>query len=249
MKNIIKKWYYKLSFPKEYDEAFEKILEKSSLEPATIDQYTYGKDYEKDFLMFLYFCEDLEKYYKKTGISEDILLDTLSDIVVWTKIHFRINKKIGLSETHWLVRHLSGRLFKLGRLQFCMESEEIEVHIQEGASLDEKECDESFEKAKVFFKNYFPMRKFKYFTCESWLLDDTLKKFLKPGSNILKFASRFTPYEKSESYSALTYIFERTATEKNLSKYKATSRFAEELKKYVLSGGKLYMVKGRIDIV
>ena len=88
--------------------------------------------------MFLYFCEDLEKYYKKTGISEDILLDTLSDIVVWTKIHFRINKKIGLSETHWLVRHLSGRLFKLGRLQFCMESEEIEVHIQEGASIDEK---------------------------------------------------------------------------------------------------------------
>ena len=73
-----------------------------------------------------------------------------------------INKKAGLylGELNWLKRHLSMKLFKLGRLQFafgeaiCDLAEKnikkgdnvIEVHIPAAGHLLKSECEKSFEK-------------------------------------------------------------------------------------------------------
>ena len=123
--DIIKKWYYALDFPREMDEPFE-----AALASIDIDSDTTVADYEadekngaKNLLYFLYFCEEISRKYKERGIPDEILYDTLRDIVVWTKTWSKLKGELYLGETNWLKRHLGMRLFKLGRLQFCMKQE------------------------------------------------------------------------------------------------------------------------------
>jgi hypothetical protein len=87
---------------------------------------------------------------------------------------------------------LSGVLFKLGRLQFAIQrfSEDDErygiqkgtynigVHIPAVGPLTPEECKKSFDAADCFFAKYFSDISYVYYTCHSWLLDDTLKKIL-----------------------------------------------------------------------
>ncbi|WP_052087771.1 acyltransferase domain-containing protein [Paenibacillus wynnii] len=60
----------------------------------------------------------LTEWYQTRGISQTILVDTLSDFRVWMEQHRKRYGEWGISEVGWLIHHLSGRLFKLGRLQF-----------------------------------------------------------------------------------------------------------------------------------
>jgi len=56
--------------------------------------------------------------YDAKGIPEQVLIDTLGDMVIWMRHHRNKHGAWGLSQLHWLIRHWSGHLFKLGRLQF-----------------------------------------------------------------------------------------------------------------------------------
>ncbi|MCL6601289.1 MAG: acyltransferase domain-containing protein [Paenibacillus sp.] len=60
----------------------------------------------------------LTEWYQTRGLSQTILIDTLSDFRVWMEHHRMRYGEWGLSEVGWLIHHLSGKLFKLGRLQF-----------------------------------------------------------------------------------------------------------------------------------
>lgn len=61
---------------------------------------------------------EITQFYTDKGIPEDIFIDTLSDVRV-TMEHFRsINGKWGLELLSWLYKHFTGKVFKLGRLQF-----------------------------------------------------------------------------------------------------------------------------------
>ena len=250
MKSIIKKWYEKLGFPKEWDSAVCDLLEKAQLSPCLPETYDNSADSCKNLLMYLYFCENLQKKYCEKGIAEKYLLDTLGDIVIWAKTHYSINQSIGLSETSWLIRHVTMKLIKLGRLQFCMAPAEhatpegeisegenvLEIHICEGEKLDVAECRKSIEAAKTFFAEYFPEFEYKYFTCHSWLLDSTLKKMLSENSNILKFQKLFEVVSEDDSNRIVRYIFRWDMTEEKLSGAVCTSSFAETVKSHVLSG-------------
>ena len=261
MKSVIKKWYRRLGFPAVWDEAFDDLLQNSELPSCTVDEYADDEDCGKRLLMFLYFCEDLQKKYANKGIEEKYLIDTLKDIVVWAKTHYAVHGCIGLSETSWLRRHLTMQLIKLGRLQFCMASAEhdipdgrisegenvLEVHICEGEKLDCDDCLKSFAEAKWFFAKYFPEFSYRYFTCHSWLLDETLYQFLGENSNIIKFRSLFEIVRKEESYAILKYIFRWDVTKENLTDAVPKSSFAEKVKKYVLSGGVFYEALGIIE--
>ena len=85
MKEIIKKWYDTLNFPNEYDGAFEKLLSETELTHSTVEEYKSTKDYKKDLLMSLYFCEATAEKAKKQGLPYEVLLETLSDIPTWSK--------------------------------------------------------------------------------------------------------------------------------------------------------------------
>lgn len=220
----------------------------------------------------------LTEWYQTRGLPQTILVDTLSDFRVWMEQHRKRYGEWGLSEVGWVIHHLSGRLFKLGRLQYMpiiykgrikayrhresgelailseagisfrqdgrvmeafgsgeieegwesvfhetdlhvighrileggeadpetiqLEKQEwelvleegdlvLDIHIQEGASLSEADCTESYHMAETFFEESGMGKGFKAFVCTSWLLSPELRRVLPKSSNIVKFQSEF----------------------------------------------------------
>ena len=238
---IIEKWYKLLEFPKEYDEEFYQILEEipvpEDLRIEDTDSWSpYGKE---NLLRHLYFAEQLGEKYKEKGIPESVLIDTMKDIVTWTKTWSKVRGELWLEETHWLRLHFGMRLFCLGRLHFFIlmlpgGNEEMGIEA----------CVESFRMADEFFPKYFPEIPYSKYFCDSWLLDDTLKHYLKPDSNILKFQTLFTPVGKRSDNEIIHCVFPKDTTEENLSEKVATSSFAQKVKDHVMNGGTFYAVKG-----
>ncbi len=262
---IIRKWYEKLSFPRKYDGEFYRLLSDVEIPAdASIDTYTFSRelcDGGVNFIMFLYFCEELKSRYEQKGIPEEFLLATLADLVSWAGIHEELTGKLGISEVGWLGHHFGLRLFRIGRLQYCFEDcrEEIPalgiakgervlgIHIPAGAPLDKEECLKSVEMARDFYKKYFPQVDYRCFTCESWLLDDTLKNFMRADANTVKFRQIFTMTEKKESYSILKYSLGWGATPENYREFKPKNSFTEKIVKHMNEGGKFYAEFGYIE--
>ena len=60
------------------------------------------------------------KLHKKLGIPDDIAKDTYSDLAVWCSFYRESRKVTGLTTRilGWMQKHLSGKLFRVGRLQY-----------------------------------------------------------------------------------------------------------------------------------
>lgn len=262
IKDVIKKWYKALGFPKEYDNEFYRAIEEiNAVVDITLEQYDKScNDGIKNLIYFLYYCEKTAKYYKQKHIPNEILVDTLKDIVTWTIEWSDIKGSLYLGELLWLTRHLSGRLFKIGRLQFCIAGAEqdilkyglkkgdnvIEIHIPKGGKLDKQEVQESIENAKIFFEKYFEEYSYDYFICHSWLLDESLKKYLSQDSNILKFGDMFDKISADKSNAIIRYLFRWDTNEENLLQAVSTSNFASKIQKAVLDGEQFYETLGVI---
>ena len=161
---IIDKWYKKLEFPKIYDREFYSALDKIRISDAiSIETYDVcSMEGKRNLLSFLFMCEGLAHKYREKGIGEEILLATLSDLVIWTKTWSDLKSELYLGQLDWLKRHLEMRLFRLGRLHFCMGQAEcdipwrgvnagdniLEIHIPEGEPLSKEACLKSIETAK-----------------------------------------------------------------------------------------------------
>ena len=252
VKEIIKKWYEKLEFPKSYDKEFRRALNEYEISDAiTLESYDKScTDGKRNLLSFLYLCEGVAEKHRSLGIPEEITLDTLKDVVTWTVSWSCVKGELHLGELSWLAHHFRSRLFRLGRLQFCMGTAEqdiheynikkgdnvLEVHIPEGSRLTPEECKLSFAKARIFFKIYFPDFKFDYITCHSWLLDSELSEYLPEDSNILKFGNLFDRVATNESYAIIRYLFRWDTTPENIRYAYPNTSFAEKVKRAVMRG-------------
>ena len=120
--SVIRKWYERLEFPPAFDRACEAALEQIPIDPGvSIETYDLQcPDGKRNLLSFLYMCEALEETYRELGIGQDILLDTLRDIVRWTENWSAVKGELCLFELEWLARIMRAKLFKVGRLQFYM---------------------------------------------------------------------------------------------------------------------------------
>lgn len=261
-KPIIEKWYQKLGFDAKYDKEFYTALNEIEIpEDLRVEDYDINsQDGKRNFLAFLYFCERTANEYEKRGISEKILMDTLSDLVRWCDTWSELKGELFLGELDWLSIHLQLKLFHLGRLQYCMQKfrhdvpshgikkgdDSIGVHIPSTGPLDTDACRASIDEARAFFAKYFPEYHYEYIFCESWLLDETLKNILKPDSNIVAFGDL---YEKVLSYQAdslLGYVFKWKLTREELPKFEAKNSFAQRVKDWILSGNNFYETLGII---
>ena len=264
VKGIIRKWYEALRFPKQYDAPFYKALAEI---PVTDTVTTFSPSYNtenglRNLLNVLYLCEKTKEEYEKRGIPESILMDTLSDIVIWTNTWSNLKGGLYLCELGWLQYHLRASLFRLGRLQFCMGKAEcdipeanlkegdpvIEVHIPEGKGMSREACVASIAEAKKFFATYFPEYEYRGVTCHSWLLDPTLAEVLKPESNILAFQSFFKVVKTDPSISILRYTLRWDASLENYRQIPATSSLAEKAKERIGKGGSFYIALGYIPL-
>lgn len=259
---IIEKWYKQLHFNSKYDTEFYEALSTIEI-PAETSIANYNlecTDGKKNLLAFLYMCEALEERYAQHGISEEILLDTLSDIVRWCDVWSEIKGELHLGEIGWLSRSMNFYLFKIGRLQYCIHSVTesftkfglkmgesfIGVHIPSTGPLKMEEVNQSLNMARVFLAKYFPEVKYSYFSCLSWLLDDTLKDLLPQDSNILKFAELFTIVDNAPSDAILHYVFGLGVNRDNIDRQECRSSFAKKVKAAIQNGKVFYQPRGLI---
>ena len=247
---ICRKWYRELFADNTFDTAFEQLLADENRSICD----TFSDDPAENILTALYRCDEVEQKYQEKGIDREILLDTLSDIVVWTYTWYDLTGTFGLKQTGWINNSLSMKLFKLGRLQFCADQCEtdvpewglkkddavVDIHIQAGGALTPEACKASFKKAIAFYDTFYPEYVYSVFTCHSWLLDPTLKQLLPPQSNILAFQNFFYVTRNDVSDAALRYIFCWDAVREKVPEYEAKSKLEQRIKEHVLAGGKLY---------
>lgn len=261
-KSIIESWYRRLEFPKAYDEEFYEALNTIEIpEDTTVDNYDRkGDDGKKNLLAYLYLCESMAQGAKQRGIPDEVITETLKDLVIWTENFTGVKGSLYLGELGWLKIHMTGTMFRLGRLQFRMApafrdipeagvkqgDNVMEIHIPRGEKMTAEECDRSFAWAKEFFPRYFPEYSFSCYTCWSWLLDDTLKEFLAEDSNILRFGARFTKVYKKEGYFFTDSVFGFGVGEEKVGEAVCRSSFAQKLKDAVLAKKPFYITLGFI---
>lgn len=253
---IIEKWYHKLLFPSAFDKEFYCALEKIKIpEDTVIETYDLKEsDGKRNLLAFLYMCERLETQYKKQGIDETVLLDTLGDLVRWTETWSELKHELYLGQLSWVSIPMKMQIFKLGRLQFCMQKIDhdipeygiskgddiIGIHIPAGEAMTQEACVSSIEQARSFFEIHYPEYKYSYFTCHSWLLDTSLSQFLSKESNILKFQNLFHIVALDKSDAIIRYVFRWMAERSDLEHLQPTSSFSKRVRDHMLAGGDFY---------
>ncbi len=263
VKDVIRKRYESIGFDPSYNEAFSEALETIKISDAiTIEDYDVNeKDGKRNLLSYLFMLDALEKKYEEKGIPKEIFEDTIKDLSRWTDTWTDVKNELYLGELSWLKHHYEMKLFKIGRLQFCMGECEhdipskglkvgdpvMEIHIPEAGPLDKEACEASIEQAKAFFSKYFPEFEYKYFTCHSWLLDQTLSEILSENSNILKFQELFEIVDRDEADSLLGYIFKWKINRRQALGCVCNSGFAQRVKDRILKNGKFYNGLGVIE--
>lgn len=210
-----------------------------------------GKSPMMALAVILKLAVDVKAKYDKEGIDEKIYYDTMSDIKIWCE---KTGNK-GIREYMWLRNHVNFELFRLGRLQFqlyeCKNKtllynklpfsygdKLINVHIPEGEKLSEDKCIESFAMAKEFFSKFFPDYKYEYYFCESWLLFEGNRDFMKEDSNIVKFMNLFKHcYSVKIDVQSIERIYgKRKHIKKN---YAENTDLQRRAKAYMMQGKKL----------
>ena len=253
---IIEKWYKLLGFPAEYDAQFYEALDAIDI-PAdtTLESYDMkSQDGKRNLLTFLYLCEGLQQKANGLGIPEEVLIETLKDIVIWTENYTEMKGTLFLGELEWLKLHMQFEMFRLGRLQFRMAKayrdipeagirkgdNVMEIHIPRGSKLDIGECERSIAWAKEFFARYFPEFAYTCFTCNSWLLDDTLKEENRQNKKDA-VADFVAMYEKNPAEFWAEFISKPYATT-----YKLTVD-EEAVERYALTPGKYRLIFSTVD--
>ncbi len=266
MKQIAKKWYDRIGFPQDCDAEFQALLAACPEidKGLTAEQFAPEDLPElaaKNLLTILFLCESAEAKYRERGIPEKIMQATLSDILNWVGIYRAHTGKLGIASPLWMTNHLTARLFKLGRLQFCRGTTHepipalgicknapcLDIHIPAGEPLSREACLASLRMAREFFPAYFPEFDFKCFVCHSWLLDDTLRSFLGEDSNIIRFQKLFTPLTKNESEAILRYTVDWYATRETLHTFPKKGRLAEKVAAEITRGTVFYETLGYIE--
>lgn len=237
MKDTVLKWFDLLPFRPAWRQEVAKAADNFSMEAERTPMW--------DLVYALSRCDHVEKIFEEKGIDREILIATLSDIVVWSENQYFVHGTVGLSDAGWLEGHLEGKLFRLGRLQFKMEQSiassaahgliekdpVIEIHIPQGEPMDMDAVHASYRRAKEFFHIYFPEYEYRYFVCGSWLLDYHLKDFLKETSNILKFANEFEIICNHPSNDAMRRLFELNPNKE------PENSFQKNVRTFVENGG------------
>ena len=116
---IIRKWYEKLGFPAHFDELFEDSLKRHTLpDDMTLARYSElvasDKDVEENFLILLFLLEELQQWFHNRGISDEIFMDTMKDLILWAEdYHKQSGGVLGIErEVGWLKTYYDGRFLE-----------------------------------------------------------------------------------------------------------------------------------------
>lgn len=152
------------------------------------------------------------RYYREQGIDEEIYLDSMKDIRVWTKTCVDNRHHLGVYQYGWLKNFWRASIVRLGRLEFHIvkyhHSEPytacgvtvkdgdpvINTHIPADGHLDPEDVQEAFCRAY----RYFGKTGITPIVCESWLLYPKNRLFCAPDSRMVAFLDNFTILHSSD---------------------------------------------------
>jgi hypothetical protein len=198
------------------------------------------------------------------GVPEAITWTTLRDIGANVRGYLATHGRPGFDGAFWLCRHVRSTVYRLGRLQFDIETAHLDpgptapygqgdpilgVHIPAVGPLTADLCDDAFARARAFFPRFVSDRHPPIGTCRSWLLADGLGELLPPASNIGGFRRRFTLVEGSEEPGddqVLWWVFGRPHTDPAL--LEPQTRLQRAVVDHLLDGGHFVMRTGWLHL-
>ena len=166
-------------------------------------------NYTAELLLFICFSRKLRERYIENGIDLAIWHDSMLDLRYKLDECLAVYGICGSFVAGWFPGFFNLTRFALGRLQFELHEfdrdytagdvtihkgdKAINMHIpRSGQPLSPALYEESFARAKAFFKDTFPTDQPALFVCHSWLLYPDTTKFVPPHLNVYKFLSEFT---------------------------------------------------------
>lgn len=188
--------------------------------------------------------------YKEKGISDQIFIDTMKCFSRFMGEHKEGYGNYAFDREWWTSRQIAGELLRIGELEYemCKEQGEryLDLHIPSDARLERAKLLESIKRAREFFKEKYPDYGEVQMRCHSWLLSPTLKELLPATSRILGFQELFaietTGTAQEDEY--ITWVFKRPDIA--LENLPENTSLQREMKKYLLSGGKLEDARGTL---
>lgn len=182
-------------------------------------------------------------------IPEPIWIDTMKCFSRFVLEHMQSCGVYGFDRGFWTTRQISGKLFRIGELEYELLEENneniIALHIPSDALLEGKRLNESVAQARAFFKARFPAWENRPIKCESWLLSPELKRLLHENSRILRFQQGFDISEASDDAleAVLQWVFRLTPSMQKNAALKAlpeSTSLQRAMKAYLLSGGTIH---------
>ncbi len=91
------------------------------MHPAVVERF--GEDRASMFYVLAYMAAlpSVEAAYRRRGISMEIFDGTMLDIGIWLDRIHTVRGRWYFNQFMWIWRHMELRIFRLGRLQFCLE--------------------------------------------------------------------------------------------------------------------------------
>lgn len=168
-------------------------------------------------------------FHREVGVPDAVSRATFDDFGRVLRLTRDVHHRFGAEVHRWLGWHWAGSLYELGRLQYALrrldervpgvEPDEwvLDLHIPDSGPFPPDLVDQSLAAARTFFSRHFPDKPVRTVICASWLLDPYLTEHLPAGSNIARFAGRFSPYaEPRDVPGDAVYFTFRTRDMKNL---------------------------------
>ncbi len=208
-----------------------------------------------DLLLFICLSRHLRDLYAQKGIDQAIWHDSMLDLRYKLEECKLVRGITGMFVAFWMPGWFKMTRFALGRLQFevvdfgreyqkngvalAKDSKVLNMHIpRSGQPLSKELYEDSFSRAKAFFKDTFPENTPLPFVCHSWLLYPEHADFLPARSNVRRFMEEFDilSWDHSDGES-LWCLFD--TNERNPARLPTDTSLRRAFVKRLLDGGRV----------
>ncbi len=166
--------------------------------------------------LYLRWSEDLLIEFIERGYDEEVFYDSMRAVAVSARYYLEAKGIYGVSPTHrlWFRRLFACSMFRFGRLEFEPIASQydaeldgkkinvgdicVTVHIPRYDPLTKEACEDSYERAREFFKKHFGIETLFIF-CSSWLIHPWLSECLGKDSKIAAFQQGYKLLKATES--------------------------------------------------
>ena len=214
--------------PQTWDAGYERLSELLGEDPRGVKTLCY----------FLFRAEETWDQYRALGWSRERYRDTMRCFSRFAGEYRRRWGRDGFDRGRWTVRQISGRLVRVGELEYERTTLEgkpaLSLHIPSDARLLPDLLRLSWAQAREDLGAAFPEYRDVPLFCDSWLLSPALKELLPETSNILRFQRSFsiTPLDRC---SFMRCVF--SDPELPLAQQPEDTTLRRRVKAFLLSGG------------